>query len=177
MHRLFFATVPDAPARAAIERLAVGICEAGSIRGRRIAPDHYHMTLAFLGDHHETEAVALREHACAAAGAMQFNAFGVALDRIATFAGRFRMPCVLRCAPASEAAATETAGRLGAQLARNGVAAADGRRFVPHLTIAYADRVLDAPIAIDPVVWQANELQLVDSHGGRHDIVGRWPLA
>jgi 2'-5' RNA ligase len=62
-----------------------------------------------------------------------------------------------------------------------GAASSDARseeagRFVPHLTIAYADRMLDAPIAIEPVVTPIKAFALVDSNHAQHEVLARWSL-
>ena len=50
------------------------------------------------------------------------------------------------------------------------------RRFLPHLTIAYGDRMLEAPISIEPIVSRIEEFALIDSSGSQHTALARWPL-
>lgn len=175
VHRLFFAVLPEAAALEAIAGVVAGLKSANTIRGRWTAPDKYHMTVHFLGDHREP--ADLIGCVMAAAAAVDFAPFALALDRVATFRGRYQLPCVLRCSRESENVVASLWSRLGAALARCGVEREE-RRFIPHLTIAYADRML-ADIPIEPILSRVNEFVLVDSHVGRdtHEIIGRWPLA
>lgn len=177
LHRLFFAVFPDAAARAAIERVVADLRATKRIGGRWTAASKYHVTLQFLGDH--DDAAPLIAKASTAAQAVLAESFDFSFDRIATFRGRFQVPCVLRLAPDSEAAFEALWRQLGDALARAGIAGETQRRYQPHLTIAYADRMLAEPIAIEPISAPAREFALVDSPvgGDLHQVVGCWPLA
>lgn len=175
MHRLFFAIFPDLPALAAIERVAAGLQEANALRGRWIPREKYHVTVRFLGDYDDEHAADTIERASSAAADVHPAGFAMVLDRVATFRGRYRAPCVLRCSRECEAEVHALWQQLGDQLARAGVADGDGRRFLPHVTIAYSDRNLDEAIAVEPVQWRVGEFALVDSHLSCHRVVARWP--
>ena len=175
VHRLFFAVLPDAAALQAIARVVQGLRSANTIRGRWTDPAKYHMTVHVLGDHRAPDA--LIERAAAAAADIEFTPPALAFDRIATFHGRYQVPCALRCTRACEDVVVALWARLGSALARLGIEREE-RRFIPHLTIAYADRMLK-DIPIETIAWQAREFVLIDSHVGRdrHEVIGRWAFA
>jgi 2'-5' RNA ligase len=175
-HRLFFAVIPDAAARRAITTVANDLRDARTIRGSWADPLRYHLTLRFLGDFPAPAATIAQ--ACTAGEQVRCAPIDFVLDRIATFGGRFRAPCVLRCSPASSVAAQALWRQQGEALHAAGFNAGIERRFTPHVTIGYGDQTLARPIAIEPIAWRATEFVLVDSAVGqaRHEVLGRWPL-
>jgi 2'-5' RNA ligase len=174
MHRLFFAIYPGPVALQQIERVAANLRAARTVRGRWTAPDKYHITARFLGDFSDPSELMAR--AKAAALQVRGAAFEVTLDRIATLRGRYQAPCVLRCAAQCESSIQALWQSLGAALSTTPEQEQTQRRFLPHLTIAYGDRMLDAPLAIEPIVLRIGEFVLVDSHQSSHTVCGRWPL-
>jgi RNA 2',3'-cyclic 3'-phosphodiesterase len=176
MHRLFFAIFPDHAALAAIGHVVERLRDANVVRGRWLAPEKYHLTIRFLGDHDDVSAAGVVARARAAAAKVRAPAFPIALDRVATFRGRFRAPCVLRCARGCDPAVRDVRDRLDRQLAGVGIDAGEEQRFQPHLTIAYTDRALDAAIDVEPIGWQVADFALVDSHRSRHAVLERWPM-
>jgi 2'-5' RNA ligase len=172
MHRLFFAIFPDPTALAAIGRVAARLQSEKVLRGRWTAPAKYHVTARFLGDHADPAAVIAR--AKAAAAPLRAAQFDITFDRIITFRGRHQSPCVVRCTSESDVAIEALWRDLGA--ASSDVRGEAAGRFVPHLTLAYADRMLDAPIAIEPVVTRIKAFALVDSHHAQHEVLARWAL-
>jgi len=177
VHRLFFAVVPDAGALAAAGRVVADLRAAKTIGGRWTAPAKYHVTAYFLGDHREPDAPVAA--ATAAAARIAAAPFVIEFDRVVTFRGRYQVPCVLRCTQDSDRVLTDLWQQLDRALSRHGVDGDHERRYVPHLTIAYADRMLERPIAIDPIRSPVGEFVLVDSVVGRdvHEVIGRWRLA
>lgn len=175
-HRLFFALFPDAETAQAIARVVDGLRAAKTIRGRWTAPERQHVTARFLGDHGH-DAPAVIERARAAAALVRCAAFEVAFDRIATFRGRFQCPCVLRCPADAETGVQRLWRGLGDTLAAAGIECRAESNFIPHLTIAYADRMLGDPLPIDPLRWRAHEFALVDSSRSEHRVIERWPLS
>jgi 2'-5' RNA ligase len=173
MHRLFFAIFPDAPALAALGRIAAQLKTDKALRGRWMAPAKYHVTARFLGDHADP-ADAIIERAKAAAAQVHVAPFDITFDRVVTFRGRHQSPCVVRCTSESDAAIEPLWRGLGVALSE--LREEPAGRFLPHLTIAYADRVLDEPIAIERVVTPIKEFALVDSHDSQHEVLARWPL-
>lgn len=176
VHRIFFAVVPDAQALRAIEAVAAELRASKAIGGRWTDPAKYHATVRFLGDHREPEA--LVDKARAAAAVVRQGAFAATFDRVATFGGRFQAPCVLRCTPQSDSCLEALWSALGDALTQQGIDSERDSRFMPHLTIAYADRRLAQPLRIDPITTAVGEFALVDSRvgAGTHSVIGRWPL-
>lgn len=172
MHRLFFAIFPDAPALAAIGRVAARLQADKVLRGRWITPAKYHVTARFLGDHADPAAAIAR--ARAAAAQVRAAPFDITFDRLVTFHGRHQLPCVVRCTRGADAAIEVLWRALGA--AAPDVRGETSGRFLPHLTIAYVDLMLDEPIGIEPVVTPIKAFALVDSHDSQHEVLARWPL-
>ncbi len=175
-HRLFFALFPDAAATQAIARIVDALRTAKTVRGRWTPPARHHVTARFLGDH-AGDAAAVMARARAAAARVRCAGFEVAFDRIATFRGRFQCPCVLRCPAGVDADVQKLWHALGDELAAAGVVSRAENHFIPHLTIAYADRMLGEPLPIPPFGWRAREFALVDSCKSEHRVVERWPLS
>lgn len=176
MHRLFFAIFPDRVALAAIGRLVDRLRAENIVRGRWLAPDRYHVTVRFLGDYEDAAATRVSALACEGGARLQAAPFTLTLDRVATFRGRFRAPCVLHCSLASVAALSGIREQLERHLDPAGIDDRERRRFQPHLTIAYVDRTLDAAIEVEPIEWHATSLALVDSHRAEHAVLARWRL-
>lgn len=175
VHRLFFALQPDAAALGAVARVVEQAKTVHDIRGRWLAPEKLHVTVQFLGDFTSADEIASR--AGRAAGALRVAPFDFTFDRLATFPRRFQPPCILRCAPGSEATLQELARELGTALRAAGLGEyVETRLYVPHLTIAYAQSALPEPLTIEPIVWRARAVCLIDSHGGQHVQIGDWPL-
>jgi len=175
VHRLFFALKPDAAAAEAIARTVEMLQATQRIRGRWLPPAKLHLTVQFLGDLTAPDAIVQR--ARSAAESLRIAPFEFTFDRVASFSRRLNSPCVLRCAPGSEASLQELARELAVLLSAAGLGEyLETRPYVPHLTIAYAQNALPEPIAIEPIIWQACAIGLVDSHGGQHAQIDSWPL-
>ena len=174
-HRLFFALLPDADAQRRIGKVAEDLRNSKTIRGSWGDPSRYHLTLQFLGDFETADATIAQ--AAQAAESVRFPPIDLVLDRVATFGGRFRAPCVLRCRHQTDTVAHALWQLQGDALLIAGLAG-DARRYKPHVTIGYGDQALAQPIAIEPIVWRAEEFVLIDSPVGhaRHEVIGRWPL-
>lgn len=174
-HRLFFALRPDTATLAAIVRSTEKIRAALAIRGRWLTREKLHMTVQFLGDFTAADDIVRRAEIAAAS--LHVAPFAFALDRVASFSRRVNPPCVLRCATESEASLQGLTRALGAALREAGLGEyLETRPYVPHLTIAYAQCVLAEPVAIEPIIWHARAIGLIDSHGGQHAQIGTWPL-
>ena len=177
IHRLFFALRPDAALQNAIVRVAQELRVDGRVHGRWLKPEKLHVTVQFLGDFSITAQVIAQ--ARAGAGNVRCAPFDFVLDRADTFPRRFNPPCVLRCASESDADLLAFALNLGEALRHAGLAEhLQARAYVPHLTIAYADDALHAPVEITPIVWHARDFCLMDSlvGSGAHAEIARWPL-
>jgi 2'-5' RNA ligase len=171
-HRLFFALWPDAPAQAALARLAHEV--AHHAHGKAPRETNLHVTLAFVGAVTDERLAALewvgREAAAAVAP------FELALERVGgtgygiAWLSPDGVPLPLSALHAA----------LAAGLSREGFVV-EGRMFRPHLTLArHCVRAAQrGPVA--PVRWNVERLALVESTlasgGSRYRDRASWPLA
>lgn len=170
--KLFFAIRPDGEAGAAIEKLSTTLKTAHRLRGRAIARERLHNSLAAV---HDTGGV--RENiarAKAIGDQLRHRRFCVRFDWTGSFRGNHGHPFVLR---GDEGAGplSEFREDLRARMLRAGFGVERG--FTPHVTLLWADRcVEDYPIA--PVTWTLREFVLTLSVQGyaRHIDVAGWPL-
>ncbi|HEX4884450.1 MAG TPA: RNA 2',3'-cyclic phosphodiesterase [Casimicrobiaceae bacterium] len=169
--RLFFAVWPDAPARAALARLASEVAHV--VQGRAPRSDSLHVTLAFLGNVDADRLPAVLAAGKLAAGGV--DPFDLALERMGGTAYGIawispgRVPDALRSLHGALAAALEQAGFQREQ-----------RMFRPHVTLA-RDGVRRAQQgALPPIAWTVDRLALVASTpgpgGSRYADVAGWPL-
>jgi len=170
-HRLFFALWPDAPARAALVRLAHEVAQ--DAHGKAPREDNLHITLAFLGAVAADRLAELqrigREAAAAAAP------FELSLERVGGtgYGIAWLSP---NGVPAPLAALQRT---LWMSLATSGFAA-ERRMFRPHLTLARHCVRAAHRGAVAPVRWTVRRLALVESTlaagGSRYRDLAGWPL-
>ena len=174
--RLFFAVYPDPQTAQRIVELAQSVRAAHGLHGNPLRVDRVHVTLHHLGDH-----AGLPEHLVASASevaaSMAIQPFDVSFDCVASFPGRARKrPCVLRGGNAdANAPLLAFQSELGERLRAAGLGRHVERRFTPHLTLLYDERVV-APEPVAPIGWTVHELALVHSLIGRgqHRVLGRW---
>jgi RNA 2',3'-cyclic 3'-phosphodiesterase len=168
--RLYFALWPAPELQ---ERLfQLGGALLGGRRGRRVAAENLHLTLAFLGS------VAPERRACYESAADQLCAapFTLAI----THSGCFRRNGILW---AGSAVAPPTLLELVGDLNR-GLAACgfdpERRIFRAHLTLARNVRRCPDDATFDPIEWKVDSLALVASHaqsnGARYEVLRRWSL-
>lgn len=170
-HRLFFALWPDAPARAALVRLAHEIAHHG--HGKAPREDNLHITLAFLGLVAAERVGALaRIGRDAAAG---ITPFGLSLERVGGTG--FGIAWLSPDGVPPSLAALHAA--LAAGLAREGFPT-ERRMFRPHLTLARHCARAAHRGAVQPISWQVERLALVESTlapgGSRYREVAGWAL-
>ncbi len=170
--RLFFALWPDAATRARIAASAAALqLDEGA---RRISPENFHVTLAFIGETASASLAAVREagrRVRAYRGTLRFEGFEY-----------WRGPRVVAAvAGGVDAVAQESlAGivELGMQLRRD--LSLESEPLRPHVTLAR--KVAQAPVtqAMSPFRWQAQSFSLVRSDtGGKgsvYTVVDTWPL-
>ncbi len=167
--RLFFALWPDAATRAALDSLAREV--ATETRGRAVATDNLHLTLAFLGE----RPAAMVPDLCASVAAIEVSRFRLSLDDIGCW----------RKAGIAWLASTESAPQLLALRERVVQALAtqriviEERRFVPHATLARRIESVIARRLATPISWQVESFALVAStlkpEGVRYDVLKAWP--
>ena len=174
VHRLFFAVLPDAAARARMAAVADSL--KPTYAARWLDPSRYHVTLHFLGDH-----AALRndlvDGAMAAAARVRHPGFECAMDRVGSFHGA-QPPCVLQAAQ-PQAALQGLWEDLRLALAAAGQGVRTGRGFVAHVTLGYGRGAMLPAAAVDPVAWAVREFVLIHRVVGQPgwDILGTWNLA
>ncbi len=174
LHRLFFALRPDAPAGAAIERVAAAL-RVVHPRARWVAPARYHATLLYLGENAgERPDWVSRAHE--AVGGLTTAAFTLCFDRLAAL-GTPSRPALALAADVPDALRALHEMLRQRCLQRGFKLEQAGGALLPHVTIAYTDPKPALP-TIDAVAWQPGHLELVQSVEGRpgHDVLGRWPL-
>jgi 2'-5' RNA ligase len=168
--RLFFALWPGPELQLALARLGRELL--GRERGRPVAADNLHLTLAFLGS------VDAGARACLerAAEALRGEPFTLRFDR----AGWFPRPKVfwLGCpdTPAPLAALVE-----GLRSAQRGCGLEpEARPWAAHLTLARKVARRPRPLPFAPVEWPVARFALVESHTGpegvRYEPLRFWPL-
>lgn len=177
-HRLFFALVPSEAVRARISDVAASLRAQRALTGRWVQPARYHLTLAFLGDHVTLgDALLASARSAGEAAAAQAVPFVWTADRIDSFRGR-QPPCVLRGGSDVRALLGLWSG-LRRELARRALDGHMDRSFVPHVTLAYAERALPAPVMLEGgVEWPVDALELLHGEAGHRDYrtLGHWRL-
>ncbi|MGY1733057.1 RNA 2',3'-cyclic phosphodiesterase [Geodermatophilus sp. SYSU D01045] len=177
--RLFVAVTPPPPARDSLAAAVAPLREAPGAP-RWGDPARWHLTLLFLG----AVPPALLEQLTAAVGSAVAGTPPTVL-RLAG-AGRFgsaRRPQVFWAGLDGDVAVvTALAGRL-ARAARGLGLPVEDRPFRPHLTLGRwhprrpADGDLPARLAgYRGPEWALAEVTLVRSTGGRHEVLGTWPV-
>lgn len=169
-HRLFLALWPDEEVRAALDHAADGV-EAFRGQGRRVAATKLHITLHFFGGSSDGPAVVI-DRVRAAVSGVHARGFHLVIDH----AGSFDGARVGWLAPGGNSGLDALWSDLGHALDAAGLETRRYARFSPHVTVvrAFRGQVADVPVA--PVSWPVQDFVLVHSHGGRYEVVERWPL-
>ncbi|WP_217476256.1 RNA 2',3'-cyclic phosphodiesterase [Stutzerimonas stutzeri] len=164
--RLFFA-LPCPPAQAS----AIAHWRDGQIAGgRKVAPEKFHLTLAFLGAQPAARLEALK-HLAAAIEAPRFE---LTLDGLVALGKGF--VCLRPQSPPT--ALLQLAASLGQSLSAQGIVL-DSRPFLPHLTLA---RQAELPQQGEPPAfsWVADRFVLYRSENTEDGVcyreMGSWPL-
>lgn len=175
----FFALQPPLTARAImVERLDHVVREHG-LAGRSVKFGNLHVTLCGMG-----RAERLREPVLPAlqraARSVRAAAVEVSFDRLASFRlGGDNHALALRGTSTTCTALRFLRTTIGNAQYAQGLYQPAASRFEAHVTLRYLPRPLAAEIALEPVVWQAQEFVLIRSVVGRgvHEIVERWSLS
>ena len=140
--------------------------------GRRVPPENFHITLAFLGNVDEQD---IPELVDASAG-LRIRCFPLQID----CCGWWKRAKVAWLAPAHTPEPLLELVRQIHRLSRMAGLSVDERDYHPHLTIA---RKLTHPItnrSFEPLHWDIRSFCLVESvtheKGARYQVVHSWPL-
>lgn len=174
--RLFFAIFPDAAVAARIAETGAAMRATLGLRGAVHRADRLHVTLHHLGDYAGVPADVVAAAGVAAAR-VDLPSFALRFDQAASFAAPAgQRPFVLRGGDGL-AAVERLRAELGRQLVVAGLGRRVERRYTPHLTLLYDERIVAAQ-AIEPIGWTAHDFVLVHSLLGRteHRVLGRWAL-
>jgi RNA 2',3'-cyclic 3'-phosphodiesterase len=174
VQRLFLGLFPDEAARRRIGEVVDGLTPGLSPGIKTIAPDRWHLTLHFLGDHDGVRED-IERGAIQACESVRAASVDVRLDRLGSFKGK-RPIAVLRNSqtPAGLQALWE-ALRKPLAMARFGPWIES--TFEPHVTLYYGDTDLELR-PVEPIAWGATDFRLIRSAYGQsqyHEL-GRWPL-
>ncbi len=171
----FLALWPDFPLALEIERRVRPFWEA--VPGmRQVAPQNYHLTLAFLG----FQPPAARVSIAGCVDPLGWGRFDLTLDRL----GGFRRSRILFFAPSTiPPALTDLVRRLrsglidalGASLPATG---GESLSFAPHVTLARCVRVSAEARPAPALVWPVERLCLARTcPGGDYEIISEWRLS
>lgn len=170
--RLFFALWPDADTARTIWQASAGLVPRGV--GRRLPPEHLHITLAFLGS------LKPEQQACMAAAAETVHGepFTLQLDQ----PGHFPRPQVVwlgtQVIPKALLRLQEL---LVLRLTNSCGYQPEQRAFVPHLTLWRKVKRVEIPQNMPPIAWNVQRFVLASSQtfptGAQYSIVREWPLA
>lgn len=169
-HRLFFAVWPDDAVREALAAAVDGV-DAFETDGRRTPAAKYHLTLHFLGAWSMApDAVVARCRAVA--DGIDCSGFHLVVDHAGHFAGAR----VGWLAPSGNSGLDALWSALAHALDDAGVERRVAESFRPHVTVARGLRAWVDAVPVGPISWPVEDFVLVHSHGGRYEVVGRWPL-
>ena len=166
MARLFFAIWPGAAASRSLA--AVGETLAGLAGGKPVPAGKIHMTLAFLGSVRDED----MGGAVAAASVVRGEPIDMRIDTV----GSFRRARVGWAAPSlAVPALAALQAKLAGELRARGFTLEE-REFNPHATLArkIARAIVRAPTAA--IEWRSNAFTLVQSTGGRYEVLESWGL-
>ncbi len=165
-HRLFFALEPDEKNRCEIHAVQNHL----ACTGRRVPPEQFHITLAFLG----MQPAEIIPEVSAIAADLPFNPCSLVLDRI----GRFRRAGVLWIGSMAIPPALQDFHRaLLDELEKAGIGH-DRKAWQPHLTLYR--RLRDRSLVMDTVEvhWRLNHFSLIESvnikGGVEYHRLGHW---
>ncbi len=176
-YRYFFALMPQPEVRDATIGAARKIQNDLTLRGNLIARHRIHMTWSFIGRYPEPR-IDVEEAGVAVGDAVTCTPFEMTFDHATSFGrGEGNAPCVF-IAPHVPAEMQRIAAHLRKTMEDAGLAGRDDFPFRPHVTWLYSPDRIKGAMRIDPIVWQARELCLVQSVSSvpAYRIIKQWPL-
>jgi len=169
--RLFFALWPEPEVARTIWQATADLVPKGV--GRRLPPQHIHLTLAFLG------AIDQERQECMvrAAARIQGEPFTLELDT----AGHFPRPQVVWLGAQVLPSALQTLQiSLVSRLTQDCAYQPELRPFVPHITLWRKVRQVQLPQTRAPIHWPVSRFVLAQSRtlpsGAEYSILREWPL-
>ena len=179
--RLFFAVMPDAPARASIGGVLADLRAAHGLQARPVMADRLHVTMGMVGDFPGIPGNLLARASNAAQEAvLEVAPFTASFDTALTFTTRSRAtgrrPLVL--SGGDGVTGLHELYRALSQTMRKAGMWGNPSSFTPHLTLMYDEHTVPEQ-AVSPVEWTVSELVLLHSRIGQnlpYEALGRWPL-
>ena len=170
-NRLFFALWPDDATRAACAAVARDLKLRMQPGADLLQPEHYHITLPYLGDAVSEEQ---QQAALQVAQRVSLPPFTLTLDQAGSFKNR-DVPWYL-CPQQTPPELGLLHDHLRDALRVDGVTV-QRKHFVPHLTVVRNASVALPLTQIRPVQWRVLEFVLIRSvQPGEYQLLGRWPL-
>ena len=163
MRRLFLALWPDPDARGRI----AGLLSKGS--GRRIPPDHLHLTLVFIGAVGQEDADCLEKRL----DGLEFDSFDLALDRF----GYFTRPGILWAGPSSIPHDLVQLRNRSRQICLECGLRVANENFVPHVSLFRGCVDPGIPDGQPALNWKVDTVALIESgadgHAGEYRVIAR----
>jgi 2'-5' RNA ligase len=176
-YRHFFALRPEPHAIDAATRLAASLKAQLSLGGNSVNRNRLHVIWAFIGRYDEPrEDVEVR--AIAAGDAVRCQCFEIAFDYAASFGrGMGNAPCVFVASKIPQEF-SRTGSILRMTLEDEGAAGPDAYPFRPHVTWLYSPDRIRGDHRIEPLIWKASEIHLLQSTSGvpAHRTIRTWSL-
>jgi 2'-5' RNA ligase len=172
-HRVYFALRPDPEAAAEAVALAERLRARHGLTGRPVAPERLHVSLNWIGHAPAGQAVV---KASEMVSALPLPSFRVAFNRVASFGGRAGQRPLVLFGEEGVIGVQRLYEALHLALTRAGIVQGPPQAFEPHMTLLW-DPADIAQEFVEAIGWQVRELVLIDSVVGRHNLLGRWPLA
>ncbi len=150
-HRLFFALEPGEKVRREIHAVQKKL----ACSGRKVPPEQFHVTLAFLG----MQPAEIIPEVAAIASRMHFSPCSLVLDRL----GVFRRAGVLWMGATIIPAALQNFQQTLLDELERADIGYDRKAWKPHLTLYRRLRNSPVIMATVPVTWQLNQFSLIES--------------
>jgi RNA 2',3'-cyclic 3'-phosphodiesterase len=168
-HRLFFALSPPPAERRRLVAAAQRVTAQQRAPGDPTPPAHLHLTLAFLGEFEDEDAIA---RARAGGERVRGAPFTLQIDQAGSFGPTWFLGST---APPAELASLQAS--LAAELTQAGFTL-EARSFHPHITFQRKSEHALPPTRIVPVRWAVADFTLFDSIPGerRYLQLASWPL-
>lgn len=169
--RLFFALWPDSETARRIWRMAADLVPDG--KGRRLPPQHLHLTLAFLGMIDE----AAQQCHIQAASQVHAESFDIALDQL----GHFIQPQVVWLGTGQVSPVLlDLQKKLVSRLTEDCHYRPESRPFMPHMTVWRKVKRMTLPSVSMPITWRVSRFVLASSRtlatGAEYTVLQSWPL-